>query len=123
MDSVPNPQSGRVAAAEDEVQGQSQSLHSYSGAVDPSLEAQFSQFSLDHPHVQMTQPGKLFVGGVSGTTTKVMFDEYFSQVRRIWAHAYVPLGANFIISPPLTPTFVWRTLPAVWLYDRLCRHV
>ena len=87
MEAVPNPQSGRVAAKEDEVQregeGEGEGRISYRAAVDPGLEAQFA-FSIENPNpqMQMTQPGKLFVGGVSGTTTKFVFDEYFSQVRR-----------------------------------------
>jgi len=69
---APNPQSGRQAATEDAVN---------SFAAEVTMSAQFAAFGIADPHhsYAISQPAKLFVGGVSGTTTKRIFDEYFSQ--------------------------------------------
>jgi len=79
---VPNPQSGRVARAEDEAKGEENSGFHSALMTTGDLVGSLSGLSVqggEEIQQEISQPGKLFIGGVSGTTTQEGFDNYFSQ--------------------------------------------
>jgi len=117
---VPNPQSGRVARAEDEAKGEENSGFHSALMTTGDLVGSLSGLSVqggEEIQQEISQPGKLFIGGVSGTTTQEGFDNYFSQVSMCRSQGYLD---PFFMSISPYPNTSFRT---VWIFDRFGRHV